>query len=112
MPTIEAGNGVVTHVNVFAVAPEKQQALVDSLVETVNAARDVPGWTSASIHRSFDGHHVLNYVQFESHAAAQAVLKHLAQRGHLQRNTAFGTVAPGQYEVVYTVGKNESSDSR
>lgn len=31
MPVIEAANGVVTHINVFTVAPENQQALVDSL---------------------------------------------------------------------------------
>ena len=38
MPKIEAGTGVVTHINVFTVAPEQQQALVDSLIETVNVA--------------------------------------------------------------------------
>ena len=43
MPSIHAGNGVITHVNVFTVAPGKQQALVDSLIATVNAAREVPG---------------------------------------------------------------------
>lgn len=105
MPVIETGNGVVTHINVFKVPRENQQQLVDSLIETVNAARNVPGWLSASIHRSFDGTHVVNYVQFESHEAAQAVLKHLAAAGYLQRNTELGTVAPGQYEVVYTIGK-------
>jgi hypothetical protein len=42
-------------------------------------------------------------VQYESQAAADAVLRHLAAEGHLQRNTALGTVAPGQYEVAYTV---------
>jgi hypothetical protein len=105
MASIEAGKGVVTHINVFTVARDQQQLLVDSLVTTVNAAREVPGWLSASIHRSFDGTHVVNYVQFESHEAAQAVLKHLASQGHLKRNTELAAVAPGQYEVVYTVGK-------
>jgi hypothetical protein len=105
MPSIDADNGVVTHVNVFTVLPGKQQALVDSLIATVNAAREVPGWLSASIHRSFDGRQVLNYVQFESQDAARRVLAHLAQGGHLQRNTALGTVSPGQYEVVYALGK-------
>jgi quinol monooxygenase YgiN len=105
MPTIETGNGVVTHINVFRVAREQQQALVDSLVETVNAARSVPGWLSASIHRSFDGTQVVNYVQFASQEAAQAVLRHLAAAGHLKRNTDLGSVAPGQYEVVYTLGE-------
>ena len=103
MPTIEAKTGVVTHINVFTVPADKQQQLVDQLIETVNAARQVPGWISASIHRSPDGKHVANYVQYESQAAADAVLRHLAAEGHLQRNTALGTVAPGQYEVVYTL---------
>ncbi|HMH16789.1 MAG TPA: antibiotic biosynthesis monooxygenase [Burkholderiales bacterium] len=103
MPNIEAGNGVVTHVNVFTVPPDRQQELVDSLIETVNAAREVPGWLSASVHRSYDGSKVINYVQFASHEAAQAVLRHLAAGGYLQRNTSLGTAAVGQYEVVYTL---------
>jgi heme-degrading monooxygenase HmoA len=106
MSKMEAGNGVVTHINVFTVAPHKQQQLVDSLIETVQAAQTVPGWLSASIHRSFDGRQVVNYVQFESHEAAQAVLRHIAATGHLRKNVALGTVAPGQYEVVYTLGKD------
>jgi len=105
MPVIVAGNGIVTDINVFTVAPEKQQLLVDSLVETVNAARSVPGWLSASIHRSHDGTQVVNYVQYESREAAQAVLKHLAAGGYLKRNTDLGKVAPGQYDVVYTLDK-------
>lgn len=103
MQTIEAENGVVTHINVFTVSPAKQQALIDSLRETVKAAKTIPGWLSASIHRSFDGTQVVNYVQFESHEAAQAVLRHLAAGGYLKRNTELGRVAAGQYEVVYTL---------
>jgi len=101
MPSIQPGSKIVTHINVFTVAPAKQQELVDSLVETVRAAKQVPGWLSASIHKSFDGRQVVNYVQFESHAAAQAANKHLLSLGLIQRNTALGTVAPGQYEVVH-----------
>ena len=58
MPTIEAKTGIVTHINVFTVPVEKQQQLVDQLIETVNAAKQVPGWISASIHRRPDGTHV------------------------------------------------------
>ncbi|HEY1289757.1 MAG TPA: antibiotic biosynthesis monooxygenase family protein [Burkholderiales bacterium] len=105
MPAIPPRKGVVVHINVFTVAPEKQQVLVDSLVETVNVAQKVPGWLSASVHRSFDGTRVVNYVQYESHYAAQAVLRHLDAGGYLKRNTELGTVAPGQYEVVYTLDK-------
>jgi Antibiotic biosynthesis monooxygenase len=103
MPTIEPESGVVTHINVFTVPRDKQNELVESLIDTVNAAREVPGWISASIHRSYDGTQVVNYVQFASHEAAQAVLRHLAAGGFLHRNTGLGAVAPGQYEVVYTL---------
>lgn len=106
MPVIEPGTTVVTHINVFTVDPDKQQALVDSLIETVNEAKRVEGWISASIHRSFDGRQVVNYVQFETHAAAQAVTRHLLSRGLIQRNTALGSVAPGQYEVAYVLERD------
>jgi heme-degrading monooxygenase HmoA len=103
MPVIVANDGRVTHINVFTVAPDRQQALVDSLIETVKAASTVPGWISASVHRSTDGRQVANYVQFDSAEAAQAVTRHLLQTGHIQRNTALGSVAPGQYEVAFTI---------
>lgn len=104
MTVIEADRGVVTHINVFTVRPENQEALVASLTETVEAASTVPGWLSASIHRSFDGRQVTKYVQFESRDAAERVLRHLAAGGFLQRNVALAeAVAPGQYEVAFTI---------
>ena len=105
--TPTANTGVVTHINVFTVAPDKQQALVESLVETVQAARAVAGWMSASVHRSFDGRQVVNYVQFENHEAAQAVTRHLLGLGLIERNSSLGLVAPGQYEVVHTIGRED-----
>ncbi|WP_054309032.1 antibiotic biosynthesis monooxygenase family protein [Mesorhizobium sp. 1M-11] len=108
MAIIEAGNGIVTHINMFTTTPERQQALVDSLAETVRAASEVPGWISASIHRSFDGRQVVNYVQFESHDAAQRVTRHLLAGGYIQRNTQLGTVTPGQYEVVHTLSNTDN----
>ncbi len=97
MPAIEVGDHVVTHINVFTVAPERQLELVKSLKETVDAARKMPGWISAGIHRSFDGRQVVNYVQFESHEAARAVTQQLLSLGLIQRNTQIGRVTPGQY---------------
>jgi antibiotic biosynthesis monooxygenase (ABM) superfamily enzyme len=105
MPSIEAGNGIVTHINVFTVAPERQNELVKSLIDTVKAAREMPGWISASIHRSLDGRQVTNYVQFESREAAQRVTQRLLAMGLIQRNTAIGTVSPGQYEVAFTLAR-------
>jgi hypothetical protein len=103
MPSIVAGNGIVTHINVFTVAPERQDELVQSLIETVRAARQMPGWISASVHKSLDGRQVTNYVQFESREAAQRVTQQLLALGLIQRNTAIGSVSPGQYEVAFTL---------
>jgi hypothetical protein len=54
---------------------------------------------------------VVNYLQFESHAAAQAVTRNLLVRGLIQRSTALATVAPGQYEVVHALEKDGVSGS-
>lgn len=54
MPIIRAGNQVITHINVFSVSPDKQQQLVDSLTETVNAARGVA--QVAGLSRGLWGH--------------------------------------------------------
>jgi len=43
LPKIEANKGVVTQINVFTVAQEDQQALIDFLIEAANSVRDVPG---------------------------------------------------------------------
>jgi hypothetical protein len=103
MATIEAGSSVVTHINVFTVDPARQDELVASLTETVAAAAKMPGWISASIHKSLDGRKVVNYVQFETAEAGRAVTAKLAELGFIARNTAIGTVQPGQYEVVHTL---------
>ena len=105
MPSIEVGNGIVTHINVFTVAPERQDELVQSLVATVQAARAMPGWISASIRCSLDGRQVTNYVQFEGREAAQRITQQLLAMGLIQRNTAIGTVSPGEYKVAFTLAR-------
>ncbi len=103
MPKIEANQGVITQVNVFTVSPGNQQSLIDLLVEAANSVRDVPGWMSASIHRSLDGQHVVNYAQCESHAAWEAVMVKLREGGYLDRNKKLGIAQPCLCEVVYTL---------
>ena len=63
MPVIESNRGVVTQINVFTVKPENQQALIDLLIDSARSVCHLPGWKSASIHRSFDGKTVVNYAQ-------------------------------------------------
>jgi hypothetical protein len=103
MPTIIAGNGVITQVNVFTTTPDKQQPLIDLLIEAANWARPTPGWMSASLHRSLDGTRVVNYAQCSDIVSWQAVMERLKEGDFFARNKSFGTAAPGLYDVVYTL---------
>jgi len=55
MPIIRANAGIVTQINVFTVPDGGQQVMIDTLSEAATFARTVPGWISASLHRSLDG---------------------------------------------------------
>jgi len=105
MPEIKANAGVITQVNVFTVLPENQQRLIDLLVEAANSVRDVPGWLSASLHRSLDGTRVVNYAQCENYEAWERVMAKLREGNYLERNKELAVAAPGLYEVVYTLDK-------
>lgn len=102
MTTIQTNDGVVTQINVFTVAPEKQQQLIDLLCEAAVFASGLPGWISASIHRSLDGTKVVNYAQSKDLESAQAIIAALREAGWLDRNKALGEAHPGLYEVVFT----------
>lgn len=103
MPLIQADTGVITQINVFTVPPERQQGLIDHLVEAAACAREDPGWLSASLHRSLDGTKVANYAQSESLESANAIIARLMQAGFIDRNRRFGDAHPGLYEVVKTL---------
>ncbi len=76
MTTISKENRVVTLVNVFTVAPENQQRLVEMLVEaTEKTMKLVPGFVSANIHKSLNGARVANYAQWRSREDFEAMLK-------------------------------------
>lgn len=106
MPVIRANTSIVTQINVFTVPEGGQQALIDFLAEAARAAREVPGWLSASLHRSLDGTRVVNYAQSEDGEAARRVIEHLQRRGRLEANKALGTAHPGLYEVAFTLDRD------
>ena len=103
MPIIRAETSVITQINVFTVTEGGQQALIDLLREAAMSCRGVPGWMSASLHRSLDGTRVVNYAQAQDQAAMQRVFEHLRGSGFLDRNQALGQAQPGLYEVACTV---------
>jgi quinol monooxygenase YgiN len=102
MPTtISREQPVLTLINTFTVAPERQQELVDLLVEaTEEVIQHLPGFVSANIHRSLDGHHVANYAQWRSREDMEAMLKHPEAQEHLDRAASLADFEPILYTVV------------
>jgi antibiotic biosynthesis monooxygenase (ABM) superfamily enzyme len=103
MVIIEANKGIVTQINVFTVAPQNQQALIELLIESAKSVFELPGWISASIHRSVDGTRVVNYAQAENMEAQERIVASLRASGYLDRNKKLGEAHPGLFEVVYTL---------
>ena len=108
MVTIRKGRDVLTLVNVFSVRPENQQKLVDMLVEaTDKTMRKLPGFLSASIHRSLDGTRVVNYAQWRSKTDFDAMRQNPAAQPHMAAVAAIATFDPILCEVSESVSKDE-----
>src|SRR4051795_11049848 len=91
----------ITLVNVFTVEPDRQQALVAVLVTaTDETIRHLPGFVSASIHRSLDGTRVTNYAQWRSLADFEAMLRAPVAQPHLSEAAALAGYDPHLYGVV------------
>ena len=74
MTTISFDNPVVTYIDTFTVTPQNQQQALELLVEvTQRLRREVPGFLSANFHKSVDGTRLVNYAQYDSQEAVQAV---------------------------------------
>jgi heme-degrading monooxygenase HmoA len=103
MVKIAKANDVVTLINVFTVAPEDQQRLVDVLVEATQAVmRKQPGFVSANIHKSLDGTRVANYAQWRSREAFEAMLRDREAAEHMGEAARIAeSFEPHLYEVSF-----------
>jgi heme-degrading monooxygenase HmoA len=73
---ISQHSDLVTLINVFTVAPEDQQRLLDLLVDaTESVMKGLPGFVSTNLHKSFDGTKVANYAQWRSREDFEAMLE-------------------------------------
>ena len=101
--TIQQGRDIVTLINTFTVEPDKQQAVVDALAEvTEQTMRHLPGFLGAGVHKSLDGTHVANYVQWETEAHFQAMFRNAEAAAHMDKVAALAiSIQPILYSVAY-----------
>lgn len=110
MPTIDSKNRYLTLINVFTVAPERQQELVELLVQaTAGRVRQAPGFVSASLHRSLDSTRVTMYAQWRSREDYERMRASPDASPYLAQALTFTTFEPGMYEVAATFEPSEPS---
>lgn len=104
MTTIEEHSACATLINVFTVEPERSRELAELLrIATDDVMADLPGFISANIHLSTDGTRVVNYAQWTSAEAFQAMLNNPDTREHMDRAAALATsFDPHLYTVEST----------
>src|ERR1700680_3006515 len=101
MATMSPSSKLVILINVFTVEPANQRQLLELLASaTETSVRHVPGFISASLHRSLDGTKVTMYAQWRSVADYQAMRENPTAPPYLQQALAIAKFYPGMYEVV------------
>ncbi|MHB0970761.1 MAG: antibiotic biosynthesis monooxygenase family protein [Thermoanaerobaculia bacterium] len=99
--TIDAESSVVTLINVYEVAPERQAELAQLLAEgTEKVMQHMPGFVSVNIHRSLDGTRVANYTQWASQEDFDRMLESPQAQAQMKEFAAVATsVSPVLYQV-------------
>jgi quinol monooxygenase YgiN len=107
MPTIAKSNEVVTVIFVFAVEPERQQELIDMMIDALETTtKHQPGFVSASFHKSLDGVRVFNYAQWRTQAEYEAFAQSPQDRAIGTRLSQFQLLDSHIYEVVISKPDN------
>jgi|EndMetStandDraft_4_1072995.scaffolds.fasta_scaffold416911_2 heme-degrading monooxygenase HmoA len=98
--TITVDAPIITLINVLEVDAEREPELVEILERASHEVmRNVPGFISASIHRSMDGTRVANYAQWRSMADFERMLENPEALAHIRAATAIAKATPILYRV-------------
>jgi quinol monooxygenase YgiN len=101
MPTIDKNNNAIAVIIIFAVEPERQQELIDTIIEFLTTTvKQQPGFVSSSLHKSIDGVRVMNYAQWKSPEDYQAFLNNSEVQAKGAKLFQFQIHESHIYEVV------------
>ena len=103
MTEIRRSNGICTQINVVKLPADKQDEVLKLMIERARFMATQPGFVSVNLHRSKDGSHLVNYIQWTSAEKLKAAHQSPEFR---KRWPQFGELAdeidPGLYDVVHT----------
>ena len=66
MSEIRPNNGICTQITTVKLSPDNQDEVLKLMKERARFMVTQPGFVSVNLHRSKDGSHVVNYVQWTS----------------------------------------------
>jgi heme-degrading monooxygenase HmoA len=102
MPDIRENSGVVTQITTVRLPPDHADEVVRLMIERSRFMATQPGFVSVNLHRSRDGRHLVNYIQWTSPEKLAAAHHSPEFRKRWPR---FGELAeeidPGLYDVVH-----------
>jgi heme-degrading monooxygenase HmoA len=64
MPDIGEKNGICTQITTVKLPPDSQEEVLKLMIERARFMATQPGFVSVNLHRSKDGSHVVNYIQW------------------------------------------------
>jgi heme-degrading monooxygenase HmoA len=72
MPEIRENSDIVTQITTVKVPPNNQSEVLELMAQRARFMATQPGFVSVSLHRSEDGSHVVNYVQWKNRKQLEA----------------------------------------
>ena len=103
MPDIRENNGLVTQITTAKLPPDNQEEVLRLMIERSRFMATQPGFVSVNLHRSRDGSHVVNYIQW-TNADKLAAAHHSPE--FRKKWPRFGDlvneIEPCLYDVVHT----------
>lgn len=105
MSDIRKDSGAVTQITCIEPEPGKQAEALAVMVERAEFMARQPGFVSITLHRSLDGRHIVNLIQWKSQALLHAAHQSPEFRKEWSRfdHLASG-IEPRLYEVAHLQG--------
>src|ERR1700740_2124501 len=102
MSEIRNSDGICTQITTVKLTPDNQDEVLNLMIERARFMATQPGFVSVNLHRSKDGSHVVNYIQWTNADKLKAAHHAPEFRRKWPR---FGELVkeidPGLYDVVH-----------
>ena len=105
MATLSIDNSLTTVIIIFTVKPEQQQELINTIKEFLETVKTLPGFVSASLHKSIDGVKIVNYAQWSSRDDFESFINNQEVKAKASKLFEFDSPDSHVYEIVTSESK-------